>query len=146
MSTPSSRPQGTAIDLPDEAADRLHADRYGWLTTIAKSGMPVPKLVWFFFDGAGLIVYSEPTAAKVAHIARQPLISLHLDSDANGGGIVVVGGHAALDAEAVDCRDDEPYWNKYREHSAELGVTDEMPAYSLRFRITPTRVWLTPGT
>ena len=40
-------------------------------------------------------------------------MSLNLDSDGNGGGIVVIGGEATVDAEGVDCRDDEPYWAKY---------------------------------
>ena len=73
-------------------------DHYGWLTTVAKSGQPVPQLVWFYFDGTDLIVYTEPSAAKVRHIKAHPQVSLNLDSDGNGGGIIVVGGTAAVDS------------------------------------------------
>jgi len=38
------------------------------LTTVAKSGQPVPRLVWFYFNGTDVIVYSEPNAAKVRRI------------------------------------------------------------------------------
>ena len=71
-------------------------------------------------------------------------MSLNLDSDGNGGGIIVVGGTAAVDATEVDCRDDEPYWAKYSDDAAELGLTEAMSSYSTRLTITPTKVWTTP--
>ncbi len=55
-----------------------------------------------------------PQAAKVAHIKAHPQVSLNLDSDGNGGGVIVVGGIATIDATDVDGREDEPYWAKYR--------------------------------
>ena len=79
-----------APEFNDEVSDRLTRGKYGWLTTVAKSGQPVPKLVWFFFDGTDVIVYTEPGAAKVRHIRAHPQVSLNLDSDGNGGGIIVV--------------------------------------------------------
>ncbi len=133
-----------SIELSQEVSSRLESDQYGWLTTVAKSGQPVPRLIWFYFDGADLIVYTMPSAAKVAHIKARPQVSLNLDSDGNGGGIIVVGGTATVDATGVDCRTDEPYWAKYREMSDEFGLTDSMGAYSTRLRITPTKVWTTP--
>ena len=71
-------------ELTQEVSRRLGSDRYGWLTTVAKSGQPVPRLVWFFFDGNDLTVYSMPNAAKLAHISARPRVSLNLDSDGNG--------------------------------------------------------------
>ena len=59
-------------ELTQEISSRLTLDQYGWLTTVAKSGQPVPRLIWFFFDGTDLIVYSMPGAAKVGHIRRHP--------------------------------------------------------------------------
>lgn len=131
-------------DLTPEVIDRLNSAEYGWLTTVAKSGQPVPKLIWFFFDGTALFVYSSPDAAKVAHVARHPLVSLNLDSDGNGGGIVVIGGEATIDAEGADCRNDEPYWAKYAETAAKFGLTDAMANYSTRLRIAVDKVWVTP--
>jgi PPOX class probable F420-dependent enzyme len=133
-----------SADLTPEVVDRLTQSRYGWLTTVAKSGQPVPKLIWFYFDGAALIVYTQPGSAKVAHIRRHPLVSLNLDSDGNGGGIIVIGGEAAVDAEGVDCREDAPYWAKYGATADEFGLTDAMANYSTRLRIDIAKVWTTP--
>src|SRR5277367_714256 len=90
------------VELTQEVSSRLTSDNYGWLTTVAKSGLPVPRLVWFYFDGAKLRVYSMPQAAKVGQIKRHPEVSLNLDSDGNGGGIIAIGGTATVDATDVD--------------------------------------------
>jgi PPOX class probable F420-dependent enzyme len=73
----------------------------------------VPKLVWFYFDGSDVVVYSEPNAAKVRHIKARPRVSFNLDSDGNGAGIIVVGGNATVDAEGADPLEDERYRVKY---------------------------------
>ena len=133
-----------SAELTPELLDRLKSDAYGWLTTVAKSGQPVPKLVWFFFDGTDIIVYTEPGTAKVRHIRDHPRVSLNLDSDGNGGGIIVIGGPARVDAEGADPRADAPYWAKYQAASEQFGLTEAMGNYSLRLRITIDKVWTTP--
>lgn len=133
-----------AGELTREVTNRLETDHFGWLTTVAKSGQPVPRLVWFFFDGADVVVYSQPGAGKVRHIGNHPRVSLNLDSDGRGGGIIVVGGEARIDAEGVDCREDAPYWRKYAEMSDQAGLTDAMGDYSTRLRFTIDKVWTTP--
>lgn len=133
-----------AIDLTDEMSNRLVADQYGWLTTIAKSGLPVPRLIWFHFDGSAIYLYTMPGAAKVAHIRRHPQVSLNLDSDGNGGGIVVVAGTARVDAEGVDARSDRPYWAKYSAAAEQFGLTEAMEQYRTRLRIDIEKVWGTP--
>src|SRR5215510_11447652 len=109
-----------AVEFSQEVSERLESDHYGWLTTVAKSGQPVPRLVWFYFDGADVIVYSMPNAAKVRHIQNHPRVSLNLDSDGNGAGIITVGGPATVDATGVDCREDGPYWSKYEADAAQF--------------------------
>lgn len=133
-----------ATELTHEVSDRLAGDHYGWLTTVAKSGQPVPKLVWFFFDGTDIVVYTEPNAAKVRHIRTHPRVSLNLDSDGNGSGIIVVGGTATVDSENADPRDDAPYWAKYADTAAQFGLTEAMAGYHLRLRINVEKVWTTP--
>ncbi|RAU90206.1 TIGR03667 family PPOX class F420-dependent oxidoreductase [Mycobacterium colombiense] len=136
-----------SVELTQEVSNRLRSDNFGWLTTVAKSGQPVPRLVWFYFDGTKLTVYTLPQAAKVAHVKAHPQVSLNLDSDGSGGGIIVIGGTATIDATDVNCRDDEPYWAKYRELAEQLESNEgmSMDAFSTRLAITPTRVWTTPG-
>ncbi|MGW0163435.1 TIGR03667 family PPOX class F420-dependent oxidoreductase [Mycobacterium sp. NPDC003323] len=131
-------------DLTPEIIDRLTSEDYAWLTTVAKSGQPVPKLVWFFFDGTDIVIYTEPGAAKVRHIRNHPHVSLNLDSDGTGGGIIVLGGPARVDAEDADPREDGPYWAKFQAAAEQFGLTDAMGRYNLRLRITIDKVWTTP--
>ena len=133
-----------AVEFTQEVSSRLEGDHYGWLTTVAKSGQPVPRLVWFYFDGEGVIVYSMPGAAKVRHIANHPRVSLNLDSDGNGAGIVVVGGEATIDATDVDPRGDGPYWKKYQADAEQFGLADAMGVYNTRLKISVDKVWTTP--
>ncbi|MGE2692189.1 TIGR03667 family PPOX class F420-dependent oxidoreductase [Mycolicibacterium pulveris] len=134
-----------AVEFTHEVSSRLTADTFGWLTTVAKSGQPVPRLVWFYFDGTDVFVYTEPDAAKVRHIRNHPRVSLNLDSDGNGSGIIAVGGTATIDAEGASPLDDERYQKKYREHAASAGFTDEfLAAYNTRLKISIDKVWTTP--
>jgi PPOX class probable F420-dependent enzyme len=130
--------------LSKEVSERLISDHYGWLTTVAKSGQPVPKLVWFHYDGDDIVVYSHPDAAKVRHIQNHPQVSLNLDSDGNGGGIIVIGGEATVDETDTDPREDEPYWNKYESDATKFGLTDAMGEYGTRLKIRIDKVWTTP--
>ena len=136
---------GMAVEFTQEVSSRLESDHSGWLTTVAKSGQPVPRLVWFYFDGKDVIVYSEPGAAKVRHIRNHPRVSLNLDSDGNGSGVIAVGGEATIDAENADPLKDERYRAKYGELAASLGFSDDfLSAYNLRLKITVDKVWTTP--
>jgi PPOX class probable F420-dependent enzyme len=132
------------VEFTQEVSSRLEGDHYGWLTTVAKSGQPVPRLVWFYFDGADVFVYTMPGAAKVRHIENHPRVSLNLDSDGNGGGIIVVGGQATVDATDSDPREDGPYWAKYEGDAAQFGLTEAMGGYHTRLKITVDKVWTTP--
>jgi PPOX class probable F420-dependent enzyme len=132
------------VELSQEVSSRLQTDHYGWLTTVAKSGQPVPRLVWFHLDGTDLTVYSQPNAAKIGHIKTHPLVSLNLDSDGNGNSVVGIGGRATVDAVDVDPREDGPYWSKYREDAEQFGLTEGIASYSVRLRISVERVWTTP--
>ncbi|GAT12464.1 TIGR03667 family PPOX class F420-dependent oxidoreductase [Mycolicibacterium novocastrense] len=134
-----------AVNFTQEVADRLSSDKHGWLTTVAKSGQPVPRLVWFYFDGTDVLVYTEPNAAKVRHIRAHPRVSLNLDSDGNGSGIIAVGGTASVDAEDANPLEDERYRAKYGEFAASLGFSDEfLAAYNMRLKISVDKVWTTP--
>ena len=131
-------------ELTQEVSSRLTDDEYGWLTTVAKSGQPVPRLIWFLLQEDHVVIYTMPSAAKVRHIHNHPQVSLNLDSDGNGGGIIAIGGTAIIDAEDVDPRADQPYWDKYGELSDEFGLTESMGSYSTRITVSIDKVWTTP--
>lgn len=135
----------SAAELPSKVRKKLKHDRYAWLTTIAPTGIPVPMLVWFAFDGTHLTVYSQPRTSRIAHIFEHPDVSLHLDSDGVGSGLVIVGGRAAVTAEAVDPREDKNYWTKYHLEADALGLATGIGSYSARITITPTTLWTTDG-
>jgi PPOX class probable F420-dependent enzyme len=133
------------VELTQEVSSRLESERYAWLTTVAKSGQPVPRLVWFYFDGGELTVYSMPNAAKVAHINAHPRVSLNLDSNGEGGGVVAVGGEARVDAVDADPIADKQYQAKYHDHAVSMGMTEEfLAAFNTRLKINIDKVWTTP--
>lgn len=132
-----------AVEFTEEVSSRLQSDHYGWLTTVTKNGQPVPRLVWFYFDGACLVVYSMPNAAKVRHIQNNPRVSLNLDSNGNGAGVIVVGGEARVDAENFDPRADSAFWAKYKGDAERFGFTESFAAYNTRLKISVERVWTT---
>lgn len=133
-------------ELTQAVSERLKSDRYVWLTTVAKSGQPVPRLVWFFFDGDDVTVYSMPDAAKVAHIKAHPRVSLNLDSDGAGGGVVAIGGEARVDAVDADPIADAQYQTKYRDYALSMGMTEEFLAgFTARLKISVDKVWTLPS-
>ena len=72
-------------------------------------------------------------------------MSLNLDSDGNGAGIIVVGGEAMIDATDVDGRDDGPFWAKYKADAERYGLSEGFAAYNTRLRIGIDKVWTTPA-
>ena len=134
------------VELTQEVSRRLESDRYVWLTTVARSGQSVPRLVWFFFDGKEVTVYSMPKAAKIAHITARPQVSLNLDSDGNGRGTIVVAGAARVDAVGADSPADQRYQAKYHDYAVSVGMGDEyLAAFSTRLKISVDKVWSTPS-
>lgn len=131
----------SADALPHSIGKRLTHDRYAWLTTVASTGVPAPMLVWFRFDGAVLTVYTQPHASRVTHIFEHPQVSLHLESDGFGSGLVIIGGTAAVTAEGVDPREDRHYWAKYHVEADALGLKEAIASYSTRITVSPTAVW-----
>ena len=128
----------SATDLTREITKKLQRDRYAWLTTVAPTGVPSPMLVWFGFDGTDFTVYTQPHASRVTQVFQHPEVSLHLESDGFGSGIVIIGGKAAVTAEGVDPRDDNEFWAKYHMEAEALGLGDAIASYSVRITITPT--------
>ncbi|GAA1871036.1 TIGR03667 family PPOX class F420-dependent oxidoreductase [Pseudonocardia ailaonensis] len=133
MSTPTLAP-GQAQRLADETI--------AWLTTVNAEGAPAPTPVWFLWTGAEFLVFSKPRTAKLAGIGRNPLVALHLNSDAHGGDVLVVTGTARVDEAGVSEQEWGSYAEKYGRGFRSLGVTPEAFAddYSVLLRITPERV------
>ena len=135
-----------ATDLSDEVTRKLKRERYAWLTTVGPTGVPAPMLTWFSFDGTDFTLYTPARASRVADVFERPEVSLHLESDGVGGGVVAVGGRAAVTAEGVDPRDDREFWAKYHVEAELLGLGEAISSHSVRITITPTTLLTTLST
>jgi PPOX class probable F420-dependent enzyme len=126
-------------DFGRRVAERLDKEQVIWLTTIDSKGMPQPKPVWFLWDGQSFLIYSEPQAHKVAHIARQPKVALTLNSDEWGNNVVIFTGEASLAAEGPPANEVADYVTKYREGMASINLTPEQFAegFSTAIRVKP---------
>ena len=113
-----------------------------WLTTVTPAGWPLPRPVWFHWDGGGsIMVYSQP-GARVRNVEANPRVTLNFAGDGRGGDIVVLSGNAAVDAGAPPADRAGDYRAKYDGHIARIGMTPATFAqrYSAPLRIDLTRV------
>jgi PPOX class probable F420-dependent enzyme len=121
---------------------RLHDDLVAWLITVSPNGTPMPTPVWFWWDGATMLVYSQPGKPKLRNIDTNPHVAVALRTDPIGSELVVITGDAVVDASAPKADDHADYIAKYRSEITRLGSDPETFAasYSVPVRITPTRL------
>ncbi len=67
-----------------KAKRHLRQEYVVWLTTIGADLSPQPRPVWFIWDGAAFLFFSQPHAHKVRHIKAHPQVALHFNTDASG--------------------------------------------------------------
>jgi PPOX class probable F420-dependent enzyme len=122
--------------MDERARRRLERDQIAWLTTVDANGQPQASPVWFVWEGEALHVASEPGAAKLANIAVNPCVAVHLDGAGPGELIVTVEGVASR-TEGVPSR----YSAKYAASVARLGlsVAEYLDRFSAGMRVEPTR-------
>jgi PPOX class probable F420-dependent enzyme len=112
-----------------------------WLTTVGADLSPQPRPVWFIWDRASFLIFSQPHAHKVQHIAAHPRVSLHFNTDETGSqDVIVFSGRAAIDPTAPPAHKVRAYFSKYRTGIEALGMTPEQFSreYSVALRVTPT--------
>lgn len=121
---------------------RLRDELVAWLVTVAPNGTPVPTPVWFLWDGATILIYSQPGTPKLRHIAANPRVALALRTDERGDELAVITGTAAVDESAPAADRLAPYVERYRVGIERLGYDAEAFAreYSVPVRITPTKL------
>jgi PPOX class probable F420-dependent enzyme len=119
------------------ADQRLRAEEIVWITTVRADGQPQTSPVWFWWDGATFLVYSQPGAQKVRNLSANPRVSLHLDGDGRGGDVVTVDGAAELGPAEPHAG----YLEKYGASIARIGYAPEglLQDYSVAIEVTPSR-------
>jgi len=84
------------MTIDPQVRARLEQEKVVWLTTVTRSGAPAPNPVWFVLDGDDIVIHSDPRSRKVANIERQPEVTVHTNSDRDGGDFHVFRGTATL--------------------------------------------------
>jgi PPOX class probable F420-dependent enzyme len=134
------------LDLSAEASaaleERLRTENIAWITTVTRHGQPQSSPVWFLWDEGEFLVYSQPHSGKVRNIRAHPQVSLHLNSDDQGGRVVTFEGSAGIAEGDPRPHEVAAYLAKYAGGIAGIGMTPEQMGaeYSTALRITPTRV------
>jgi PPOX class probable F420-dependent enzyme len=123
-------------------ARHLRDDVVVWLTTVTPAGSPLPRPVWFVWDGERSVAMFSRPGARVRNIEANPRVTLNFAGDGRGGDIVVLSGNATVDAEAASADRAPEYLAKYDRHIARIGMTPERFAqrYSVPVRIELTRL------
>ncbi len=128
-----------------KAEQRLREEEIIWLTTVRGDGQPQPVPVWFLWDGESFLIYSQPATHKLRNIRANRKVSLHLNSDDEGEGVIRIDGTAEIDRSAPPATQVAGMIEKYRDAIARLGTTPEEFArsYSVAVRVRPRvyHVW-----
>jgi len=82
------------MTLTAAAHRRIAEDHVVWLTTVSDSGTPAPNPVWCASDGDDIVVFTTADSVRVRNIRQRPLVTLHFNSDALGGHLVIITGTA----------------------------------------------------
>lgn len=130
----------TSTEFGQRVSTRLIEARIVWFTTVSQDGTPQPRPVWFLWNGESFLIFSQQEGFKVRHLDGNPKVALHLDSDGQGGDIIVFTGEARVDPESLDATDLEAYIEKYHQGFKRIGMTPETFAESY-----PTAIRMTPG-
>jgi len=121
---------------------RLRQEHIIWLTTVDSHNTPQPRPVWFHWDGQTILIFSQPTAAKVRHMAHNARVALNFNTDADGGDVGVLIGEAQVAQEAIPPERIKAYLRKYKEGIKSLGMTPAtlQAEYSVAILVTPQAV------
>jgi PPOX class probable F420-dependent enzyme len=135
------------IDLSSDfgrAVQQHIEDQYViWLTTVDSNLMPQPRPVWFIWEDDAFLIFSQAQAYKVKHIAHNPKVALHFNTDETGDKhVIVFTGQASIEPNHPPAHQVPAYYEKHKEDIAGLEMTPEefSREYSIAIKIRPTEV------
>ena len=133
------------LDLADSKGahidQRLRAEPIIWLSSVRPDGRPHLVPVWFWWDGAAILIFSKPAAQKVRNLRHNPQVVLALDSADEGEDVVLLEGRAELLGDGAPQSTLPEYAEKYAALMARLGITAASMAaeYTQAIRVTVGR-------
>jgi len=141
-----------AFGMTEQVRRRLAEDTLVWLTTVSPSGRPAPRLVWFMWteesgSAGSCLIYSQPDAAKLRHIAANDRVTLNFNSDALGGDAVVLAGRAEVASKAPPPESLPGLLEKYADLLGAIGMAAEQftSVYTVAIRVIPDHAWTIPA-
>jgi PPOX class probable F420-dependent enzyme len=132
----------TGTDFGKRVERRLREEWIAWLTTVDSKGTPQTRPVWFLWDGETFLIYSRPGMSKLAHIGRNPHVSLNLDSDGRGSNIIIFTGDARIDPDAPRADQVATYVEKYEKAIERIRMTpaEFAASFSVAIRVRPANL------
>lgn len=129
-------------ELGQRTLERIKSELVIWLTTVSPRGIPQPRPVWFVWDGEAFTIYSTPQARKLVHIANNPNVALHFNTDTDGEDVQVILGNAFVDKNAPPSKSNSAYSEKYHAGIVSLGMDEEKysATFSVAVRVIPSRL------
>lgn len=135
------------IDLTSEfgkaVKQHLENEYFIWLTTISSNLTPQPRPVWFIWQEDSFLIFSQAKAHKLSHIAKNPKVALHFNSDETAEKHVIVFiGEAVIEPNSPPAHQVPAYLEKYKTGMADLDMTPEEFSrdFSTTIKIKPTEV------
>jgi PPOX class probable F420-dependent enzyme len=129
----------TSTSFGKHVLKRLQEEQILWLTTLRADLTPQPVPVWFIWNGADLLVFSQPQAQKVRNLREHTRVALNFNGTFGGSDIVVLWGEARIVDQPVPEDELKAYLEKYAQGLKEIQMTvDEFTkSYGVAIRITP---------
>ena len=115
-----------------QAESRLKKETVIWLATTNPNGRPLVVPVWFLYDDRAFLIYSLP-GQKVRNIERSPVVSMHLNSNPEGGDVARFEGTAQLPKRQPPAYKVPEYVRKYGRRIKSYGWTPE--SFSADYRV-----------
>jgi PPOX class probable F420-dependent enzyme len=124
---------------PAEADEILCSAVIVWLVSVHPSGRPHIVPVWFHWDGADMIILTQPGAQKVKNLQHDPRVSIAVDNSDEGHSPVVFEGMGTLESHMIDQDRLQSYLEKYAGLLANMDWSGErmLAHYSQAIRVTP---------
>jgi PPOX class probable F420-dependent enzyme len=130
------------IDRRSRVDTRLQTNLMAWLTTVSPTGKPDLVPVWFLLrDDDSVLVYSQPSKAKLRNIDANPNVALGLDVTDIGRDVIRIEGTAVRATDHPPADRVPEYVAKYVERIGAIFGTPERfaEAFSEAIVITPRK-------